>query len=419
MLMWISKRLDISWIDLAYGLTACCVPGRRAAKARAVEECWSAEGEGLVALSVRSGFDLLLSAAELPAGSEVIFSALTIADMPRIVEHHGLVAIPIDIDRETTQPRLDALQAAVTSNTRAVVVTHLYGGRLDVEPVLAFARARGLMVIEDCAQAFAGSGYTGHPDSDVAMFSFGPIKTATALGGGLLRVRDTNLLARMRQRQQEYAVQPTGAYAARLLKYAVLHAVSGPVMYGAILALLRAVGTDHDRIMHRLTRGFNGRRFFARIRRQPCVALLRLLHRRLREDHAGLGHRVTDGDALRHRLGATLDCPGGSLTPHYYWVFPILVPEPKRVIRALRQAGFDATEGRSFDVVQDPLGSGAHDTTQARDILSHVVYLPFYPEMSRRGWERMAEVLSEEVVRDVSLPDLRDPVRSRGASSLG
>ncbi|MCH7715601.1 MAG: DegT/DnrJ/EryC1/StrS aminotransferase family protein [Gemmatimonadetes bacterium] len=417
--MWTSKRLDVSWTDLIYGLTACFVPGRRAAKARVVEECWSAGGDGLVALSVRSGFDLLLSAAEFPVGSEVIFSALTIADMPRIVEHHGLVAIPIDIDRETTQPRVDALHAAVTSNTRAIVVTHLYGGRLDVEPIVAFARTRGLMVIEDCAQAFAGPGYTGHPDSDVAMFSFGPIKTATAFGGGLLRVRDANLLARMRQRQQEYAVQPTGAYAARLLKYAVLHAVSGQVMYGTVLALLRAVGVDHDRLVHRLTRGFSGPEFFARIRRRPCVALLRMLHRRLREDHARLARRIVDGDALQRRLGATVTCPGGSLTPHHYWVFPILAPEPKRLIRALREAGFDATEGRSFDVVQNPLGSGAYDTTQAKDILSHAVYLPFYPEMSRRGWERMAQVLSDDIVRDVSPADFRDPVRSRGASSRG
>ena len=417
--MWISKRLDASWTDLVYGLTACFVPGRRAAKARAVEECWSAEGEGLVTLSVRSGFDLLLSAVELPTGSEVIFSALTIADMPRIVEHHGLVAIPIDIDRETTQPRVDALPAAVTRNTRAIVVTHLYGGRLDVEPIVAFARTRGLMVIEDCAQAFAGPGYTGHPDSDVAMFSFGPIKTATALGGGLLRVRDANLLARMRQRQREYAVQPTGGYVGRLLKYALLHAVSGPVTYGAILALLRAVGVDHDRLVHRLTRSFSGVEFIARIRRQPCVALLRMLHRRLREDPAPLARRVADGDALQRRLGATVTCPGGSLTPHHYWVFPILVPEPKRLIRALREAGFDATEGRSFDVVQDPPGSGGDSTTQAKDILSHVVYLPFYPEMSRRGWVRMAQVLTDEVVRDVSPADFRDQVEGRGASSPG
>ena len=89
------------------------------------------------------------------------------------------------------------------------------------------------------------------------------------------------------------------------------------------------------------------------------------------------------------------------------------------MIRELREAGFDATEGRSFDVVENPLGFGVHDTTQAKDILSHAVYLPFYPEMSRRGWERMAQVLSDAIVRDVSPADFRDPVGSRGASSLG
>jgi dTDP-4-amino-4,6-dideoxygalactose transaminase len=52
-----------------------------------------------------------------------------------------------------------------------------------------------LLVVEDCAQAYCGTEFDGHPDADVAIFSFGPIKTATASGGGLLRVRDGELLS--------------------------------------------------------------------------------------------------------------------------------------------------------------------------------------------------------------------------------
>eukprot|EP00961_Rhodomonas_salina_P101196 1361985-Rhodomonas_salina.1 len=48
------------------------------------------------------------------------------------------------------------------------------------QPVIEFAQAHNLLVIEDCAEAFDGLRYKGHPKSDVVLFSFGPIKFATA-----------------------------------------------------------------------------------------------------------------------------------------------------------------------------------------------------------------------------------------------
>ncbi|HCK72012.1 MAG TPA: aminotransferase DegT, partial [Planctomycetaceae bacterium] len=49
-------------------------------------------------LSVRTGFDLLFQALNLPAGSEVLVSALTIDGMLRVIEEHDLVAVPVDLD---------------------------------------------------------------------------------------------------------------------------------------------------------------------------------------------------------------------------------------------------------------------------------------------------------------------------------
>ena len=123
--MWVSKRLDFSWRDLAFGLAGCAVAWRRGAWEQRVEELWSSRGDALACLSVRSGFDLLWAAARFPQGSEVLFTALTIGDMPRIAEHHGLIPIPVDVDRVSTSPSVDELCRAITPRTRAVVVTHL------------------------------------------------------------------------------------------------------------------------------------------------------------------------------------------------------------------------------------------------------------------------------------------------------
>lgn len=391
--MWIAKRLDVTWGDLLYGLVGCAMPYSRAARARLVEATWSERDQCIACLSVRSGFDLLFGAAEFPTGDEVIFSALTIADMPRIVDHHGLIPVPVDIDVESATPRLEKLKQSITRKTRAIVVTHLYGGRMDLDPIVDLARDGGLLLIEDCAQAYAGRGYDGHPRSDVTMFSFGPIKTATALGGGLLRVRDESLRNRMRALQGDYPVQSRAAYAVRLLKYTALHAISGPLTYAAALRSLRLLGVDHDAMMNRLTRGFTGKSFFDGIRKQPCGALLRLLYRRLRQDGGKLARRSADGRALQERLGPSVVCPGGRLAPHYFWVFPVLAERPSELIAALRRAGFDATKGRSLDAVGGSDAAPDEDIETAKDVLARTVFLPFYPEITASGWARMAEVV--------------------------
>ncbi|MEX2558766.1 MAG: DegT/DnrJ/EryC1/StrS family aminotransferase, partial [Pirellulales bacterium] len=192
--MWARKRLDIGWFDLGYATLCCCLPGRRAERQRCIESLWSGSGDTLACLSVRSGFDLLLEALALPPGSEVLVSALTIKDMVRIIDEHGLLAVPVDLEPGAMAPDLDSLRQAITPATRAILVAHLFGGRIDLEPIVRLAEEHGLLVIEDCAQAYVGPHFVGHPGVAASMFSFGPIKTATALGGGLIRVADPALV---------------------------------------------------------------------------------------------------------------------------------------------------------------------------------------------------------------------------------
>ncbi len=182
----------------------CLTRWDRAGLADDLEDLWSAADDAFACLSVRSGFDLWLKALQLPVGSEVLVSAITIRDMVRIIESHGLVPVPVDLQPDDLSVDLESLERAISPRTRAILVAHLFGTRQRLEPILDIARRHGLFVAEDCAQAFAGRHYTGHPQADISMFSFGSIKTATALGGAMLCVRDAQILAQMRQLQKSY-----------------------------------------------------------------------------------------------------------------------------------------------------------------------------------------------------------------------
>src|SRR5262245_21451511 len=248
--MWARKRLDITWLDLLHSLAGCLTRWDRARAQAAVERTWSDDGHALACLSVRSAFDLLLAAANFPPGSEVLVSAITIPDMVRIIREHGLVPVPLDLDPESTLPTPEQISARIMPQTRAVLIAHLFGSAAPLEAHISVAREHKLLFIEDCAQAFRGRGYRGDPRTDASLFSFGTIKTATALGGAVAVVRDRALLEDMRRRQAAWPVQSRAGYLQRVAKYMVLKAASYRVPLSGLIALLQLIGKDHDRVMN-------------------------------------------------------------------------------------------------------------------------------------------------------------------------
>jgi dTDP-4-amino-4,6-dideoxygalactose transaminase len=391
--MWVRKRIDMGWCDLLSGVVHCLIPGHREAAVHAVEAAWSSDGRACGCLSVRSGLDLALTALELPAGSEILVSAMTIPDMVRIIAEHGLVAVPVDLQRSTAFPQLDLLEKLVTPQTKAILVAHLFGGRSDLAPIVEFAQAHDLLVFEDCAQAFEGRRYLGHEQADVSMFSFGPIKTATALGGGVLRVRDARLLERMRQVEAEYPVQSRWFFMQRLLFYCLLTFLGGKIVFGLFVRMCRLLRKDLDALLNGSISNFPGDQFFASLRQQPSLPLLRLLRRRI------TGYREQDLD-LRAARGALLAralpaerCPGAATTPHSFWIFPLQVDEPSTVITNLRNAGFDATSDNSLQPVEAPATRPEVDAMTARGLLERVIFLPLYAAMPESEVQRMTAVL--------------------------
>ncbi len=405
--------LDIGWSDLAVGFGSAVVARDRERLVREIEQLWSPGAEALAALSVRSGFDLLLAALNLPAGSEIAYTAATIGDMVRIIEHHGLKPVPIDLDMHQLGPRPAQLEAALSARTRAILFVHLFGARHDLGPIAEVARHRQLLLIEDCAHAFVGRSYVGDPLADVSLFSFGPIKTATALGGAMLTVRNPELLARMRTIERQRPLQGRSFFARRCLKYALLKAACWPPVYGALFKLCQLLGQDPNAQVSRMVRGFAGSDLFAALRRRPSVPLLALLARRLRRygraeiegrrqvgewasqllDDASNGNDGSDGSAN----STAIQRPGRQANDHTYWLYPVLARRPERLVSRLQAAGFDAARGTvSFGVI-DPDGSATGDhSPEAQAALSHVVYLPLARGLSKRQVERICAVVQED-----------------------
>src|SRR5216684_3406837 len=153
--------------------------------------CGVAHGVG-----VGSGTDALvlaLRACGVQAGDEVLLPPFTFVATGSAASALGAKPVFADIRPETYNLDAAELERRVTRRTRAIVVVHLYGLAADMDPILAFAKARRLAVIEDNAQAI-GASYKGRRTGslgDAACLSFYPTKNLGAYGDAGMAVSNS------------------------------------------------------------------------------------------------------------------------------------------------------------------------------------------------------------------------------------
>ncbi len=145
---------------------------------------------------------LMLRAYNIGPGDEVIVPAHTFIASALAVAHVGAVPVLCDVLDGTGLIDPVAARAAVGPRTAAIIVVHLYGQACDMDSIQAFAGPRGLLVLEDAAQA-AGARYRGRRVGSLgaaAGFSFYPGKNLGALGdGGAVCTNDALLATRLRR----------------------------------------------------------------------------------------------------------------------------------------------------------------------------------------------------------------------------
>src|ERR1700732_2176123 len=139
------------------------------------------------AIGVGSGTEALwfaLLALGVGPGDEVITVPNSFMATAEAITYCGATPVFVDVDERTYTMDPIGLEQAVTPRTKAIIPVHLFGQPADMDPILEFARHRGLVVIEDACQAH-GAEYKGRRVGtlgDAACFSFYPGKNLGAFG---------------------------------------------------------------------------------------------------------------------------------------------------------------------------------------------------------------------------------------------
>ena len=173
---------------------------------------------GVAVSNGSAALDVAVAALGLGPGDEVILPTFTIISCASAIVRAGATPVVVDSDPVTWNMDVGQIESKITPSTKAIMVVHIYGLPVDMDPVLALAERHGLKIIEDAAEAIGQtyksqwsvvrgqSSVVGGPSAerpcgsfgDISTFSFYPNKHVTTGEGGMVLTDDATLAERCR-----------------------------------------------------------------------------------------------------------------------------------------------------------------------------------------------------------------------------
>ncbi|WDE95969.1 DegT/DnrJ/EryC1/StrS family aminotransferase [Lentisphaera profundi] len=156
---------------------------------------------GIAVSSGSAALDVAVSALNLEKGAEVIAPTFTIISPIQSIIKAGLKPVLIDADPQTFNINISLMEEKISPKTKAILVVHIYGLPVDMDPILDLAKKYNLRIIEDAAEVH-GQTYKGKKCGsfgDISIFSFYPNKHITCGEGGMVLTDDDELATRSRE----------------------------------------------------------------------------------------------------------------------------------------------------------------------------------------------------------------------------
>ena len=184
--------------------------------------------------SARKGLALLLGALKIKPGDEVIVASLNYYAIPAVMQSLGIKTVFVDVDSQTGYIDIDHLAKSITSKTKAVIVTHLFGRVCDMDKIVDLVKSNNSFLIEDCAQALGveHKGKRAGSFGDAALFSFGIGKDLICFGGGMITVADSVVARTIEEKMAQCRAPGRGFIAKEISKHIIAMLFSKRIIFG-------------------------------------------------------------------------------------------------------------------------------------------------------------------------------------------
>lgn len=165
------------------------------------EQMMAARCDRQYGIAVSNGsvaLDVAVAALGITKGDQVILPTFTIISCAAAIVRAGALPVLVDVDPITWNMDVNQIKAKITPNTKAIMIVHIYGLPVDIDPILELAAEHGLKIIEDAAEMH-GQTYKNLPCGsfgDISTFSFYPNKHITTGEGGMILTNNPHLAER-------------------------------------------------------------------------------------------------------------------------------------------------------------------------------------------------------------------------------
>ncbi|HMS64414.1 MAG TPA: DegT/DnrJ/EryC1/StrS family aminotransferase [Ignavibacteria bacterium] len=155
---------------------------------------------GIAVCNGTAALEAAVIASGIESGDEVIMPSFTIISCASAIVRAGGIPVLIDSESDTWNMNVAQIRSKITSRTKAIMIVHIYGLPVDIDPVIEIAKEFDLKIIEDAAEVI-GQTYKGKPCGsfgDLSTFSFYPNKHITTGEGGMIVTDDPEIAERCR-----------------------------------------------------------------------------------------------------------------------------------------------------------------------------------------------------------------------------
>lgn len=206
--------------------------------------------------SGRMGLYLAFKLLDFKKDDEIIIPDYTLCSIPALIKAYGLKPVFVDVCPDTYNIDISLIKQRITSKTKAILATHLFGHPCEIAPILKIAKDYGLKIIEDCAQS-CGAEYKNRKVGsygDLSIFSFNVGKNLCCFGGGMLVSNDDYLGNKINNIRTECRDQDKSKLFINFSKTLLVHAATSrtffPFTLYPMLRFLDFFGIDFiDRLM--------------------------------------------------------------------------------------------------------------------------------------------------------------------------
>jgi dTDP-4-amino-4,6-dideoxygalactose transaminase len=185
---------------------------------------WNGSRNAFAFMGARVALSACISALGLKAGDDVLLPGYTCVVVANALLYAGVTPVYVDIEHDTYGVDLEDLTTKVTTNTRAIIVQHLYGlVSRDYTGIIDFARKRDIKIIEDCAHSTGASLHSTKVGNmgDVAVYSSERSKIFSTVVGGIATTNDAEIAQGLEQ-YRDRAPEPDDWFTERVLFNVVL-----------------------------------------------------------------------------------------------------------------------------------------------------------------------------------------------------